>query len=145
MDVNKIWKQKIIVKDKRLFRYAVDTFIELLEQVTKRKVNYKCNNSDTASWENFMDTFSNRIGEEFVRKFLEYGIQSWFNDGAIKDYSRQVRFSWIFGKAAIERWNKYDISTNVYITRIGLKKNHNINVVKKESNMSKNSYKFTSS
>jgi len=124
-------------KRQRLFRYAVDTFIELLEQVTKRKVNYKCNNSDTASWENFMDTFSDRIGEEFVRKFLEYGIQSWFNDGAIKDYSRQVRFSWIFGKAAIERWNKYDISTNVYITRIGLKKNHDINVVKKESNISK--------
>jgi hypothetical protein len=80
-----------------------------------------------------MDTFSDRIGEEFVRKFLEYGIQSWFNDSSEKDYSHQIRFNWIFGKTAIERWNKCDIATNVYITRIGLKKNHKINVLKKET------------
>ena len=30
----------MVRKRQRLFRYAVDTFIELLEQVTKRKVNY---------------------------------------------------------------------------------------------------------
>ena len=124
---------KVVRRRQRLFRYAVDTFVELLEQVTKRKVNYKCNNSDTACWNNFMDTFSDLIGEEFVRKFAEYGIQSWFNSGAKKDYSREIRFNWVFGKTAIARWKKYDIDTNVYITRIGLKKDHKINVIKKKT------------
>jgi hypothetical protein len=80
-----------------------------------------------------MDTFSDLIGEEFVRKFCEYGIQSWFNSGAKKDYSREIRFNWVFGKTAIARWKKYDIDTNVYITRIGLKKDHKINVIKKKT------------
>ena len=61
---------KVVQKRQRLFRYAVDTFVELLEQVTKRRVNYKCNNSDTACWNNFMDTFSDRIGEEFSKRVL---------------------------------------------------------------------------
>ena len=74
----------MVRRRQRLFRYAVDTFVELLEQVTKRRVNYKCNNSDTACWDNFMNTFTDRIGEEFVRKFCEYGIQSWFNSGSKK-------------------------------------------------------------
>lgn len=126
---------KMVRKRQRLFRYAVDTFVELLEQVTKRKVNYRCNNGDTACWDNFMDTFSDRIGEEFVRKFAEYGIQSWFNSGAKKDYSREIRFNWVFGKSAIERWNKYDIATNVYITRIGLKTDHKINVLKRKTTL----------
>lgn len=126
---------KVVRKRQRLFRYAVDSFIELLGQVTKRKVNYKCNNADTECWNNFMDTFTDSIGEEFIRKFLEYGVQSWFNDGAIKDYSRQVRFSWIFGKAAIERWNKNDIATNVFITRKGLKTKYKINLVKKKTEL----------
>lgn len=128
---------KMVRRRQRLFRYAVDTFIELLQQVTKRKVNYKCNDADTSCWDNFMDTFSDRIGEEFIRKFAEYGIQSWFNSGCKRDYSRDIRFNWVFGKTAISRWKKYDISTNVYITRIGLKKEHKINVLKRKSNLSK--------
>lgn len=122
---------EMVRKKQKLFKYAVDTFVELLEQVTKRKVPYKCNDSDIYSWNNFINTFSDRIGEEFVRKFLEFGIQSWFNDGTEKDYSRQIRFSWIFGKAAIERWRKNDVATNVYITRAGLKKKYDINVLKR--------------
>jgi len=125
----------MVFKRQRLFRYAVDTFIELLGQVTKRKVNYKCNNSDTECWKYFMSVYPS-VGEDFVRKFVEYGIQSWFNDGSEKDYSRQVRFSWVFGKSAINRWNKCSISTNVYITRACLKKKYNINVTKKQTNIS---------
>ena len=52
-------------KKQRLFRFAVDLFIDLLEQVTKRRVNYKCNNADTASWDSFVETFGDNIGEEF--------------------------------------------------------------------------------
>lgn len=122
-------------KRQRLFRYAVDLFIDLLQQVTKRKVNYRCNDADVASWNHFMDKYGDRIGEEFVRKFAQYGIQSWFNDGTDVDYSRSVRFNWIFGKSAIERWNKFDIATNVHITRIGLKTNNNINTIKRKTSI----------
>lgn len=126
---------KVVRRRQKLFRYAVDIFIELLQQVTKRKVNYRCNDADTACWDNFMDTFTDRIGEEFIRKFAEYGIQSWFNNGTKKDYSREIHFNWVFGKTAISRWKKNDISTNVFITRVGLKKNHKINVIKKQTSI----------
>lgn len=124
---------KVVRRRQRLFRYAVDLFVELLEQVTKRKVNYKCNNADTACWGNFMDTFSDFIGEDFIRRFAEYGIQSWFNSGSKKDYSREVRFNWVFGKAAIERWKKLDAATNEWIVRKGLKTTYDINVTKKRT------------
>lgn len=128
---------KVVRRRQRLFRYAVDIFIELLEQVTKRKVNYKCNNADTACWGNFMDTFSDFIGEDFIRKFAEYGIQSWFNSGARKDYSREVRFNWVFGKQAISRWNKLGAATNAKIVSKNLKQKYKINVVKKKTDLSK--------
>ena len=118
-------------KKQRLFRFAVDLFIDLLEQVTKRKVNYKCNNADTASWNSFVDTFGDNIGEEFVRKFTEYGIQSWFNPGAHRDYSRAVRFSWIFGSAAIKRWNALSAETRTWVVRNSLKTDHKINTLKR--------------
>lgn len=128
----------VVHKRKRLFRYAVNIFIELLEQVTKtKKNNVRCNDADVASFETFMDTFGDNVGEEFIRKFTEYGMQSWFNDGSERDYSKAVRFSWIFGKKAIERWNKCSIETNVFITRKGLKTRHKINVVRRESSLSK--------
>ena len=118
-------------KKQRLFRFAVDLFIDLLEQVTKRKVNYKCNNADTASWNSFVDTFGDNIGEEFVRKFTEYGIQSWFNPGAQRDYSRAARFSWIFGSAAIKRWNALSAETRTWVVRNSLKTDHKINTLKR--------------
>ena len=118
-------------KKQRLFRFAVDLFIDLLEQVTKRKVNYKCNNADTASWNSFVNTFGDNIGEEFVRKFTEYGIQSWFNPGAQRDYSRAVRFSWIFGSAAIKRWNALSAETRTWVVRNSLKTDHKINTLKR--------------
>ena len=118
-------------KKQRLFRFAVDLFIDLLEQVTKRKVSYKCNNSDTASWNSFVDTFGDNIGEEFVRKFTEYGIQSWFNPGAQRDYSRAVRFSWIFGSAAIKRWNALSAETRTWVVRNSLKTDYKINTLKR--------------
>lgn len=116
-------------KRQRLFRYAVDTFIDLLEQVTKRRVDYKCNNADTGCWDGFMDNFGDNIGEEFVRTYTMYGIQSWFNDGSEVDYSRRVRFSWLFGKKAIKRWYAFDMKTNVRITQKSLKQNHVIKAI----------------
>lgn len=118
-------------KKQRLFRFAVDLFIDLLEQVTKRRVNYKCNNADTASWDSFVETFGDNIGEEFIRKFTEYGIQSWFNPGAKRDYSRAVRFNWIFGSAAVKRWNALNAETRTWVVRNSLKTDYKINTLKR--------------
>ena len=124
-------------KKQRLFRFAVDLFIELLQQVTKRKnIPYRCNDADSASWDKFVETFGDNIGEEFIRKFVEYGVQSWFNSGSTRDYSRAVRFSWIVGSAAIKRWNALDAETHTWCVRSSLKREHKINTLKHKSQIS---------
>lgn len=122
-------------KQQRLFRYAVDLFIQLLGQVTHRRVNYKCNDADVASFEKFLEEFGDGIGENFVREFTEYGIQSWFNDGNPRDYSRSVRISWIFGSNAIKRWYALPGHARTHYVRGYLKKNHKINVIKRETTL----------
>lgn len=130
--------KKVVRRRQRLFRYAVDTFIELLEQVTKRKCNFKCNDSDVQAFNNFVEYFGSNIGEEFIRDFVEYGIQSWFNTGTQQDYSTKVRISWIFGKPAIKRWHAFSPETNKFIVRSHIKRIHDykITAVKKYSKLS---------
>ena len=123
-------------KKQRLFRFSVDLFIEMLEQVTKRKVNYRCNDADVSSWNKFIETYGDGIGEEFLRKYIEYGIQSWFNSGSERDYSRAVRFSWIVGSAAIKRWNALNAETRTFVVRSSLKTEHKINTLKHRSQLS---------
>ena len=124
-------------KKQRLFRFAVDLFIELLQKVTKRKnILYRCNDADSASWDKFVETYGDNIGEEFIRKFVEYGVQSWFNSGSTRDYSRVVRFSWIVGSAAIKRWNALPAETRTWCVRSSLKKEHKINTLKHKSQIS---------
>ena len=124
-------------KKQRLFRFAVDLFIELLQQVTKRKnIPYRCNDADSVAWDKFVETFGDNIGEEFIRKFVQYGVQSWFNSGSTRDYSRAVRFSWIVGSAAIKRWNALPAETRTWCVRSSLKKEHKINTLKHKSQIS---------
>lgn len=115
-----------MVQKRQLFRYAVDTFISTLEKVTKRKVSYKCNTADTTAWSNFITEYPT-VGEEFVLKFLQFGFQNWFDDNDV-DHTYKIRFNWIFGKQAVKRWNKNSITTNVYLTRKGIKSKCNISV-----------------
>lgn len=122
--------KQLVRRRQRLFKYAVDIFVEMLEQITKKRSGYQCNKTDISCFEKYMNHFGDNIGEEFVRKYCEYQMQSWFNDGAEKDYGKTIRFSWLFGEKAIKRWHKYDISTNVYLTRKFLKKDYNVNTVK---------------
>lgn len=125
-----------MVRKRELYKYAVDIFLKLLEQVTNRKrINYRCNDADVQAWNSFIDEFSATVGKEFVRKFAEYGIQSWFNDGTEKDYSRSVRFAWIFGKNAVIRWKKLGVEVNVKITQSSLKQRYKINVLNKNSKL----------
>lgn len=117
----------------KLFKFAVDLYIELLEQVTKKQQNVKCNDIDKRGWDAFMDHYNDNVGEEFIRKFAQYGFQSWFNDGSDVDYSKRIRFGWVFGMAAIKRWNALGAETNVYITRTDLKVKNKINNITTET------------
>ena len=115
------------LKKQQLFRFSVDLFIDLLEQTTKRKkIPYRCNNADTSAWNNFVHIYGASIGEDFIRKFIEFGIQSWFNDGSNRDYSHSVRFSWIIGKESIRRYNLLSRDACDWVVRKGLKTNHKI-------------------
>lgn len=128
---------RVVHRGGRLFRFAVDLFIQLLKQVTGRRVvRYACNNADTAAWAAFTAAFPDNIGEDFVRRFCEYGIQSWFNSGVDRDYSRAIRFSWVFGKSAIERWRMNDAGTNDFIVRSCLKRTYKINTVRRSGGLS---------
>lgn len=111
-------------RESRLYRMAVDMFIDMLSSITKRRVvGYKCNDADTEAFEYFLTQFDGRsVGEEFIRTFLNYQFQSWFNTGSDRDYSRSVRFQWMFGKKAIERWRKFDPEFNARIVRGHVKK-----------------------
>ena len=60
----------IVPKKRSLYRYAVDTFIDLLYQVQKRSTAYRCNDIDTTCWNKFVDIYSDRglvITKEFVK------------------------------------------------------------------------------
>lgn len=110
-------------KEKQLYRYSVDLFIEMLEIITKRKINYKCNDGDVGSFQTFCNEFdTNIIGESFIKTYLEYQFQSWFNTGSDKDYSRTIRFSWMFGAKAIKRYRVFDPTTNRRIVQGHIKK-----------------------
>lgn len=121
----------------KLFRYSVDLFIELLKQVTHRNnVNYRCNDADVLSFDKFMDEMGD-VGENFIREFEEYGFQSWFNKSCERDYSHEIRFNWIFGMAAIKRWNALPGHARKNVVQRSLKKRVEVNTVKRESSLSK--------
>lgn len=106
------------MKKRRLYKYAVDLFVDTLREVTKRpRFEYRCNDADTGCWDGFIDEFGDNVGEGFIKDFLMFGFQSWFNDSCNRDYSKSIRFSWIFGRSAINRWRKNEIGTNLYIVR----------------------------
>lgn len=110
-------------KEKQLYRQSVDMFIDMLETIIKRKVNYKCNDSDVGSFETFCKEFDTTIiGMDFIKTYLEYQFQSWFNTGTDKDYSRTIRFSWMFGMKAIKRYRVFTPEQNVKIVRNHIKK-----------------------
>lgn len=123
-------------KQQRLFRYAVDTFIELLRQVTGNKVNYKCTDQDVTCFESFLKEFDDGIGENFIREFAEYGMQSWFNSGSQRDYTHAVRFSWIFSKTAVNRWYALPGHVRTKVVRTSLKKKAKVDLSKKSKTLS---------
>lgn len=120
----------MVQRRRQLYRYAVDVFVELVRQVTgRRSVEYRCDENDVSAWNNFINTFGNGIGEEFIRKFCEFGINTWFGESSRgKDHSYKIRFTWVFGSNAIKRWNRCTSSANEHFTRKGIKRKGGIDL-----------------
>ena len=52
---------------RKLYHYAVDTFVELLSQIRGRKICYKCSDTDFANWDFFAFQYrSVNIGEDNI-------------------------------------------------------------------------------
>ena len=68
----------IVPKNRSLYRYAVDTFSDLLNQVQERSTAYRCNDVDVKCWNAFVEEFSQREGvtltKGFIRDFAEYKV-----------------------------------------------------------------------
>lgn len=122
----------IAPKKRTLYRYAVDIFVELLNKVQKRNKPYRCNDQDVQSWNLFVEYYKDvNIGNDFVKSYVQYGIQSWFNPDMDELQKRNCRFSWIFGTKAIERYNKFGHKKNAAIVRNCIKKDFDIKTDKK--------------
>lgn len=122
-------------KNQKLFRFAVDLFCNTLKQITKRDFEYRCNKADIKAWDNFIDTFGDRVGENFIRDFNDYGFQVWFNGTVGKDYNKSIHFNWIYGKKGIQRWNKVSYKARKYYVRKELKVNYKVKTGKSDNNI----------
>lgn len=120
----------MMVMNRRLYKFSVDLFLEYLSKVQGKRMRvYRCNDNDVNSWNYFCKFFQEKkvaITEEFIRKFVEYGMHSWFNKDVGYTYQKNVRFSWIFGSGAIKRWYKLPPSARQYYVNSELKKNYNV-------------------
>lgn len=123
-----------MINNRRLYRFAVDLFEKVLGQVRRRKTRYQCDDNDMGAWNNFLET-RDKVNEEIVRSIVEFGIQNYFSENNSQRQKDSIRFSWVFGKTAIERWSRNGMRVNNYIVRKTLKKAHRINTVKRVSNL----------
>ena len=122
-------------KKGKLFRFAVDLFCSTLKQVTKRDFEYRCNKADIAAWDNFIEHYGERVGENFIREYNDYGFQSWFNDTCEKDYSTKIHFNWIYGKKGIQRHDKVQYKVRKHYVRKELKLKHKVRTGKVHNNL----------
>lgn len=105
-------------KQTKLFRFAVDLFIEIIEKVSKRpKVKYQANDKDTEAFENWFEYFGANVGEEFMKRFLEFQMTWYFDENREVKLYWNARLQWFLSKEAIRRWEKNRPKTNTFIVR----------------------------
>lgn len=123
-------------KQKRLFRYAVDTFVQILSKITNRKfVKYKANDKDTVGFEYWLEYFGSNVGEEFVKRFLEFSCTNYLDKSRSVDVYRNARVFWFFSKEMIRRWEKINPQFGTLLIR-KFRIENNVHIVKRESKLS---------
>ncbi|MCZ9313667.1 MAG: hypothetical protein O0V67_09835, partial [Methanocorpusculum sp.] len=85
---------------------AVDLVCKTLKQGTNRDLEKPFNKAANAPLDKFINHYGERVGENFIREYNDYGFQSWFNDTCEKDYGTKIHFNWIYGKRGIQRHDK---------------------------------------
>lgn len=117
-----------------IFRYAVDSFVEHVKAATARHtMNYRCNDADIKAWNHWCERYGvTSVGENLVDQWLEFAMASWFDKEAPADYSRKIRFSWVFGEAAQSRWDSLSRGTKRHIVH------KNKDVVRRKKNTCNN-------
>ena len=122
--------------NRKLYKFAVDLFVEMLNQLQHRVKPYRCNDNDVSAWKSFVEYNKDNkilITENYIKKFIEYGLQSWFNKDCTDSQKFNVRFSWIFGLAAIKRWNALPANARDFYVKNELKKDNSLKLNRKKS------------
>lgn len=122
--------------NRKLYKTAVDLFVEILNQLQHRIKPYRCNAFDVAAWNRFVEynkTNKIPITENYIRKFVEYGMQSWFNKDCTDSQKYNIRFSWVFGLAAIRRWNALPANVRDFYVRGLIKTENKVTLKRKKS------------
>lgn len=119
-------------KKRTLYRFAVDTFVELLSELQHRIKEYRCNDNDVRCWNAFVDCFKDvNIGKDFIVKFCQFGMQSWFNEDMSDEQKYQCRFSWVFSSKSVKRYKNVGGAKGAqYVIRYGLKKEKGVALIK---------------
>lgn len=123
-------------RGRRLYRLSVDTFVSILRTIKgKPSFTYRMTDADVAGWDAWVTWVgADRVGEDLIRRWAEYGFQSWFNDGAVKDYNHAVRYNWIFnGGTAVKRWLALPEEKRVWCVRTSLKRDFGVRRTRKPS------------
>lgn len=123
-------------RGRRLYRFSVDTFVFILRTIKGQpSFTYRMTNADVAGWDAWVDWAGvDKIGEDFIRRWAEYGFQSWFNDGTVKDYNHAVRYNWIFnGGTAVKRWLALPEEKRTWCVRTSLKRDFGVRRARKPS------------
>lgn len=116
-------------RGRRLFRESVDIFVSMLRQIKNQpRFQYRVTDADTAGFDAWAEAIgADKIGPDFMNRWAQYQFQSWFNDGATRDYNHAIRYNWIFnGGSAVKRWNALSEDKRQWVVRTSLKKDYRV-------------------
>lgn len=120
------------INSRRLYHFAVDTFVSIISQLRNRKFNYKCSNRDLEAWDYFIHRYQNSIlGEDYIRLYIEFAINRWYVQDERDVKAESCKLLNIFSKRAVAEWENTNPQYRAYIVRKELKHDYEINYKKK--------------
>lgn len=115
-------------KKRTLYRYAVDEYIRIFDDIRGCKSNYRCNDADVAAWNNFIEVYINgNLNKAFITSFIEFGLNHYITKGTDKK-RKLCRFSWVFSDSQTKLYKKVGAVYAAKIVSRELKQEFNIKV-----------------